>query len=147
MQRWGYQNRIRYQTVSYEAEEMWSPVVHTLKHGAQDLKWVEWKNNVHARSGTQQCSAEFTTRHHFKSLCVVSLTSNINITKIYSSSCLCSDWTDSTGLPLPVKQVKKYAEPMDENNAHLTDRFPLLCNNYFIKTLLESTGYLLDHAI
>lgn len=111
--------------------------------------WSElWmKNNVHPRSGTQQCSAEFTTRHHFKSLYVVSLTSNINITKIYSSSCVWCDWTNSTGLLLPVKQVKKYAEPMAENNTDLTDRFPLLCNNYFSITLFESTVYLHDCAI
>lgn len=55
MQRWAYQNWIRYQTISYEAEEMWSPMVHTMK------------NNVHTRSGTQQRSAEFTTWHRFKS--------------------------------------------------------------------------------
>lgn len=42
MQRWGYQNRIRYQTVSYEAEKMRFPVVHMPKHCAQDLKWAEW---------------------------------------------------------------------------------------------------------
>lgn len=136
-QRWGYQNRIRCQTVS-------SP------HGAHPetlstrfkVSWM--KNNVHPRSGTQQCSAEFTTRHHFKSLLVVSLTSNTNITKIYSSSCVCGDWTNSTRLLLPVKQAQKYVEPTAENNTDLTDRFPLLCNNY---SIWESTVYLHDRAI
>lgn len=32
MQRWEYPNSICYQTVSYEAEELWSPVVHTANH-------------------------------------------------------------------------------------------------------------------
>lgn len=74
---------LQYQTVSYEAQEMRSPVVHAPKLCAQDLKWAEWKV---ACSGTQQRGAEFATRHHFKSVCLVCLTSNINITKIYSSS-------------------------------------------------------------
>ena len=70
-----------------------------------EVSWM--KNNVHPRSGTQRCSAEFTTRHYFKSLYVVSPTSNINITKIYSSSSVCGDWTSSMGLLLTVKQEER----------------------------------------
>ncbi len=98
IQRWGYQNRIRYQTVSYEAEQMWSPVVHMLKHCAQDLKWAEWIitcMHALAHSNAVQNSQLGITS---KSLHVVSRTSNINITKIYSSSCVCGGWTDSTGM-------------------------------------------------
>lgn len=35
---------------------------------------------------------------------------------------------------------------MPENNADLTDVFPLLCNNYFIIAVLMSTVYLHDGA-
>lgn len=138
IQRWGYQNRIRSQTLSYEAEEMWSPVVHPETLNTRfEVSWMKNNMCIHAlaHSNVEQNSQLGITS---RSLYVVCLTSNINITKIYSSSCICGDWTSSTGLLLPVKQVKKYAEPMTENNKELTERFSLLCKNYFIIMLLES---------
>lgn len=63
------------------------------------------------------CSAEFTTRQHFKSLYVVSLTSNINITKIHSPGWVCGDWINGTGL-LVLRMLKRCAllNHVNENN-------------------------------
>lgn len=127
--RWGYQNWIRYPTVSYEAEEMWSPMVHTPNHCAQGLKWAEWKimcihalehsnvvqNSQHgATSKASICGLpHFKHKHHENKL--------LKKLRLWQLN-----WQRRVAV---VKQTKKYAKPMAENNADLSDRFSLLCNS------------------
>lgn len=83
---------------------------------SQDLKWAGWKNNVRTRFGTQQ----------------VGTTSKASV---WSPSL--QAWTSQKYTPQKlrlsrqrrvavVKQTRKYAKPVAENNADMTDRLSLL---------------------
>lgn len=138
LQRWAYQNRICYQSASYEAEEMWSPRCTAPNRCARDTKPAEWKIMcVHAlqHSSTALQKAAMWSLPHFK---------HKHHQNMLLKSCVCGDWTDSRGLLLS-ENMKTYAEALAENNADLTDRFSLPCNK--IRTWCIYTAEPLENLI
>lgn len=98
------------------------------KSHAQDSKWADWKIMfMHAleHSNVVQNSPLCTTsKASMWSPSLQTFTS-----QKYTALNLCLWWLNWQEGAAVVKQMNKYAEPMAENGADLTDRFSLLWNN------------------